>query len=392
MGLFDWLSKKLNGEPIQISGDGWADDEYLATLREEACYRDMALWNAIDLISRSISKCEIKEYQAGEEVKKEAWYMWNIEPNKNQNSSQFWRKMVASLYLNRECLVVQYNEQLLVADDFSRKPYALYEDVFENVRIGDFTFSKKFVGGEVLYWNLDSLGNSKSIQSVISAVAASYAKLLSYTVKSYQTSRGNKGVLTYDTLPKEAFGQENAWLQKQQDKYSKFLSMDSGVVSVGKGLSFDSYNRQTTYSNENTRDIRAMIDDISDFTAKAFGIPPALLRGDVQGVSDAMEQYLTFCIDPLVDMLREEIVRKFIGRSAFMRGDNFAFDTRQIKHIDVIGAAASIDKLIASGVYSVNDVRSLLGEQPLDDAKWDEHFITKNYVTFDEALKGGESE
>ena len=76
-----------------------------------------------------------------------------------------------------------------------------------------------------------------------------------------------------------------------------------------------------------------------------------------------------------------------------MKGNYLKIDTGNIKHIDVIGKAAAIDKLIASGVYCVNEIRIMLG-QPVIDETWAwEHFITKNYAGFEsllDTLKGGE--
>jgi len=392
LGLISWLSQKLNGGMVNVSGSGWCSDETLAELYTEACYRDLALWTGIDLIAKSISKCEFKTFIKGKEDKNNPeWYRWNIEPNKNQNSSAFLRKLVATLFFTDECLVVESGGQLLVADSFQRTPYALYDDVFEGVTVGNLQFQRKFYGNEVLYWNLKSLGDERSIQSVVRCVAESYAKLLAYGMKSYQTSRGNKALFKYEAIPPHVAKEDaNKWLQGQIEKYGKFLSADGGVATVGKGLSLDAFDRKSTYSNETTRDIRAMIDDISDFTAKAFGIPPALLRGDVQGISDALDQFLTFCIDPLADMLREEIVRKTIGQAGIAKGYDLIIDTSAVKHIDVLSAANNIDKLIGSGVFCVNEILKLLGSPIIDEAWAWRHFVTRNYMTFEEAMKPAE--
>lgn len=131
-----------------------------------------------------------------------------------------------------------------------------------------------------------------------------------------------------------------------------------------------------------------MIDDISDFTAKAFGVPPALLRGDVQGVSDAVDQLLTFCIDPLVDMLQEEINRKRVGQLEYIKGTKIDIDTKAIKHIDLLGVSTSIDKLISSGCFTINDIRKIVGEEPIEEEWANQFFMTKNYATVEELLKG----
>lgn len=382
MGLISWLAEKMNGAPVKVNGEGWAGE--ISELYADACYRELAMWNAIDLIAKSISKCEFKEFQAGKEKKGPEWYRWNVEPNKNQNSTEFLRKLIFMLYYRGDCLVVGEGDQLLVADSFVREPYVLYEDIFSQVTIDDFTFRKNFSGSEVFYWNINSLGDGKSIQPVLKLMLESYAKLLAYGMKSYKTSRGNKAIFRYDTIPVPEEN-KNEWIKNQYDKFGKFLSADSGIAAVGKGTDLVSFQpeRKASYSTENTRDIRSMIDDISDFTAKAFGIPPALLRGDVEGISDALDQFLTFCIDPLADMLHEEIVRKSIGRTKVLQGYDLQIDTSAIKHIDIIDAANGIDKLIGSGVCSINDILKLLGRTPINEPWADRHNLTKNYEPLD---------
>lgn len=382
MGLISWLAEKMNGAPVKVSGEGW--DGEIAELYADACYRELAMWNAIDLIAKSISKCEFKEFQAGKEKKGPEWYRWNIEPNKNQNSTEFLRKLIFMLYYRGDCLVVGEGDQLLVADSFVREPYVLYEDIFSQVTIDDFTFRKSFAGSEVFYWNMNSLGDGKSIQPVLKLMLESYAKLLAYGMKSYKTSLGNKAIFRYDTIPVPEEN-KNEWIKNQYEKFGKFLTADSGIAAVGKGTDLVSFQpeRKASYSTENTRDIRSMIDDISDFTAKAFGIPPALLRGDVEGISDALDQFLTFCIDPLADMLHEEIVRKSIGRTKVLQGYDLQIDTSAIKHIDIIDAANGIDKLIGSGVCSINDILKLLGRTPINEPWADRHNLTKNYEPLD---------
>ena len=129
-----------------------------------------------------------------------------------------------------------------------------------------------------------------------------------------------------------------------------------------------------------------MIDDVSDFTAKGFNMPPALLRGDIQGTSDAVDQFLTFCIDPLADMIQEEINRKRIGQVEFSKGTKIVIDTKTIKHIDLFSISTAIDKLIGSGVFCINDIRKATGDEIIDETVW-QHWITKNYSSVEDLLK-----
>jgi len=179
----------------------------------------------------------------------------------------------------------------------------------------------------------------------------------------------------------------------QNADFRRFAEAENAILPVYKGMDYTALSSKT-YSADSTRDIRSMIDDVTDFTARGFGIPPALLNGSVQDVSSATDQLLTFCVDPLADNIQEEINRKRYGKAGYLRGNYLRVDTSAIKHIDLLSSSGHIDKLVSSGVVCINDIRGLLG-QPLINEPWAwEHFITKNYATVEEllkALEGGET-
>jgi HK97 family phage portal protein len=389
VGFFTWLKSLFSGGEIPLSGADITTyaEEYSSTMGE-IFFREMSFWSAVNLIANAISKCEFKTFVNKKEEKRKEYYLWNIEPNKNQNANTFIHKLVSQLCQNNECLVVEQNGQLLVADSFDRKPYAVYEDVFSQVTVGDFTFNRSFMQSEVLYFKLSHC----DMRRVTNALYDSYSRLIQYSMKAYQRSRGTKGIFKYKTIPTAGTPQKEAFDALVNEKISKWLTSDNAALPLGEGQEWKELT-QKTYNNESTRDIRAQIDDIPDFTAKAFGIPPALLRGDVQGTKDALENFLTFCIDPLVDMLAAEINRKRSGYSGYSTGTYVKIDTKAIKHVDLLSVSNAIDKLVGSGAFCVNDIRELVGEPIIDETWAWEHFITRNYMPFEEALKqleGGE--
>lgn len=363
-------------------------DEYISIIGD-IYIRELAFISCVNVIANAVSKCEFKTFYQKKEVKQREYYLWNVEPNKNQNSSGFIHKWIYQLYRHNECLIIENNGQLLVADDFIRKPYALYDDVFTGVTVGDFTFARSFNQSEVLYFQLQE----KNARRVIDGLYEAYSKLIAYNMKSYLRSRGTKGKFKYDALP--AAGTENRKIFDDliNNKFKAWLNSDSGVIPLGSGQNFEELT-QRTYASDTSRDIRAMIDDISDFTARAIGMNPSLIRGDVQDTSKVVDQLLTFCIDPLVDMLSEEINRKRNGYAGFAAGTYLQIDTTTIKHIDILDVATSIEKLIGSGAFSVNDVLAACGKPQIDEPWANEHFMTKNFATFAEMMnalsgKGG---
>lgn len=380
IGLIGFIKKKLGKDIVPLSGSDL--DSALSEIYTETHIREMAFWNTVNIISNAVSKCEFKTYVRGKETKGAEYYLWNIEPNKNQNSSNFINKWLAQLYRNNEYLIIESNGQLLVADSFVKKEYALYEDTFTEVTVKDFTFNKTFKQSEVLYGRL----SEKNMRQVTNALYESYSKLIFYSMKAYQKSRGTKGIFSYETMPVAGTEERKAFDSLIGEKFKKFMESGDAILPLGRGQTYEDIGSKT-YSSESTRDIRALIDDISDFTAKGFNMPPVITRGDVQDTSKAVDQMLTFCIDPLVDNLQEEINRKRIGKAEFLKGTKVVIDTRTIKHIDILESATAVDKLISSGCYSINDIRKFMGEEPIDEEWANKHFITKNYTDIEEFLK-----
>lgn len=378
MGLVTWIKNWFSDG---LTATVEMSDEQYSQLVAETNIRELAFYSCVNMIANSISKCEFKTFEKNKEVKGKEYYLFNVEPNKNQNSSQFLHKLIYQLYKNNECLVIAEGEQLLVADSYIMKEYALLDNTFSQVQVGDYNFSKTYKMSDVLFFKLAE----KDMRKVINLLYENYGKLISYTMKAYQRSRGSRGVLNYQSIAQGDEAAKAAFTDLMNNRFKTFFENDSAVLPLAKGYEYKELGDKT-YSNEGTRDIRAMMDDVSDFTAKAFGIPPALIRGEIAGINDAMQSYLTFCIDPLIDMIQEEINRKRNGYAAFTNGTYLKIDTRNIKHVDILESATSIDKLIASGVYSINQMLDMLGEIPIAEEWGDKHFITKNYSTVEDLL------
>lgn len=375
-----WLLEKLRDGQERTTTEEMTGEDFFG-LSAEYYIRELAFWSCVNMIANAVSKCEFKTYVKGQETKGDEYYLWNIAPNLNQNSSAFMHKWIAKLYQNNEALVVEVNGQLLVADGYSRKEYALYDDIFTQVQVGDFTFERSFTQSEVLFLRL----SDKNMRPVVNGMYGVYKKLIDYGMASYCKSRGTKGVIAIDAMMTGNPEMNECYTALKNGQFTKFADAESAVLPLYRGMQFTELGNKT-YTSEGTRDIRAMIDDVLDFTAKAFGIPPTLLNGEVEGTAEALEHFLTFCIDPLVDMLQEEINRKRSGKAGYLAGTYVRIDTKCIKHVDLLSVSTAIDKLIASGAFCINDIRELVGEQPIGEEWAQKHFMTKNYSTVQDLL------
>lgn len=387
--LWEWITRAFRWKDGHTSLNEVCSE--LERVSMETHVRELAFWTCANLVANVISKSEFKTYLGGKEVQEEEYFLWNYSPNINENSSAFIHKWIAALYRCNECLLVEHQGRLHVADSFNRDCDELRGDRFSDIAVGQSVLTRTRRRQDVLFFEL----SARNVYNVVQALSIAYQRLLDSAVNGYTAANGGKYKFSYDTIPPAYNGDREQYYGELSRIIKPALSADTAIVPTGKGENIELLNKGSTYGNSTTRDIRSMINDISDFTAKGFLIPPALVRGDVQDTSDAVDQLLTFCIDPLTDMLSEEITRQRYGYEGFRNGNYLRIDTRQVRHVDLLSMAPNVDKLISSGVSSVNDIIIITGGQPIDEPWADEHFMTRNYETIKTALQnlntGGES-
>ena len=344
---------------------------------------------AINLIAGLISKCEFKTYQKGKSTKGPEYYLWNYEPNVNQNSTQFLQELIHRLCYKNEGLVFGYGNQLIIAEDFYKQEYALLETKFSNVTRKNFVFNKTFKMSDVLYFKL----NNEDVRKMFDGLYSGYENLIAAAMERYKQGGGEKVIVHIASAAKsDKKNYEQRLDDLMENRFKKFFDSKNAVLPLHEGFSVD---RQTTEqskkaANEIT-DITNLLKDAFLRAAQAFKIPAAILNGDIADVDKVTDNLLTFCIDPLADLLGEEIVRKRYGFGEFSKGNFLRIDTTCIKHMDIFSIAKDLYNTIGSGTYSIDEIREKIGDEPLNTEFSQKHFFSKNFEDI-ENMEGGEND
>lgn len=384
MGLWSWLQGRLlGGKSVEVSAETieqFLDQEKMSRLVME----EFTIHAAINLIANCISKCEFKTFFDGQETQGEEHYAWNYEPNVNQNSSQFIQELVTRLLYNNECLVVESQGQLIIAESFGKEEFALKETIFSGVSRKGYTYSRTFTMSEVLYFRL----NNQNIQRLLSNLCNGYNALLQEAIDKYEKAGGEKGTLHIDAAATGMkYGErtfEEVYEDLMNNRFKKFFNSRSAVLPLFNGFTYTKQAaEQSKKSTSEMKDITDVLTEIVETVARAFNIPAPLLRGDVSEVDKITKNFLTFCIDPICEMIQTEINRKRYGKAQVQKRNYLKIDTTTIMHIDIFDIAEKIDKLIASGMYCIDELRKKLGDAELNTEESRKHFITKNYEKLD---------
>jgi len=381
--IFEWLrGSSGTGKTVEVSC------RELWEAAQEYRIRELAFWSCVNLIANALSRCEFRTYLGGEEVKDADYWLWNFEPNTNENSTAFLHKLVAKLYSDNETLIIPTvkaagGQALVVADSWTQPDrYPVRENEYRSVTVGDMTYRKTFFEQDVLHLTL----NHCDVKPVIDGMYQSYVRLIGAAMNNYVWQNGQHWKVHVEQM---AAGNDN-WASTFQamveDQIRPFLNSTAAVLPELDGWKYENLSQKV----DNSKDagyIRALVTDVFTMTANAFLIPPVLLLGQVEGTKDAVSRFLTACVDPLADQLQEEITRKRYGYAGWKNGSYTRVDTSAINHFDLFANAANVEKLIGSG-YSYNDVQRAAGGTEIDEPWANEHYLTKNFAKAETILKG----
>lgn len=379
MGLFSWWKKKTIEQAADFL-ETESDDYAIIGRQNVLMVQEYAIYVITELIASIVSNIEFKTYgDNAEETKKDMWVSLNLHPNVNQNSTEFWMEVATRLLREGEVLICQIRDQLIIADTFTLEDKTVSGYEFTNVYRHGYKFREhKFKRKDVMYLRYSNW----SAQRIMNNIMNGYSELLDVAHNKYARSSEEKGILKIaakergDPKFKERFD-----ALKEKD-FKRFFGRGNQILPLFEGYDYLPSTSESTkkYSNEIT-DVKTLFEDALTRTAQAYKVPPGLIRGDVAGVKEAYTSLLTQCIDPIAHMISEEFTYQMHSVDQIKNGWAIEADTTCIKHIDIFDLASSIDKLIASGFLSIDEVRTKAGLRGLDTEWSRAHYMTLNYTT-----------
>lgn len=378
--LFNFVEKKIDNAEISA---------VVSKAMNELSFKELALFIGISYIANTLSKCEFKVYNNNKEVKDKLYYMLNVSPNPNQNSSQFINKFIEEYYYKGQALIVPINDGLYVADDFHLEDdNPIKENIFEDITFNNYQVRRKYRANEVFYLKLDD----KNVKSLVDSIYLQYGEVINSALSAYKKANGTK----YKLLIEQYKAGDAAFAKMFNDIVQRdlktFIENDNVVYPQYKGLDLQEFKSGNT---QNSSDIIAMRKEIFEVVAQALKIPLPMMYGNITNMNEIVKVYLSFCIDPLADMISEEFTRRYFSYEGWKNGNYIMVDTSTINHVDILECSDKLNYAIASGVTTIDELRSRIGQPELNNEFSTKHFITKNYTLAEDmlnqiSLQGGE--
>ncbi len=386
--IFDKLFKNSKGEFVNII------DILLGTNNTKNYIHTMAEAHAIDLIAKTISKCEIQTFEIKnkkvEETKGKLYWTLNIQPNFNEHGTKFIYKLMTKLLTDKTALVIIKERNgrnlLYVADSYNSSDKILYGKTFNNIYISDdegnsLKIKETYTSDNTIYYSL----KNTNLNTASENFKTNISKILNAAQKSFISANTRKWRLKYPgTQPalQDAETKKTISYEKYKEKITEgIFSEEDAVVLMSEVFDLINLNKDIS---KNLTDFDAIVKDIGDNVAQKWNIPLDVFYGTKTEKSTGTNDFITFGVDPYFELLEDGFNASLVGEESFLKGEYVKINRTNISHKDVLECGTGIDKLTANR-FSRNEINKLL-KLPNINEKWaDEHHITKNYTN----VKGG---
>lgn len=359
------------------------------------------LWQyqyALSRVSTILKSClintEWRTFTSHKIVKKEEWYRFNYAPNQREPAATFYGKLADKLITDGKALIVEMaNGDLFIADSFSFKngtELQMRNNTFVNVVIENESLNRSFKENSTAMYI--RYPKSSQLDTLLNSMQSEYVELKKLIKKGALKAMGTKYNLNVTSQAKLESITE--YLKKVQESYGPLMDADNAVFVTYKGETLTDMTEKQRGS-EVEQIIASVANNITinheivTAIGNAYGIPNNVMLGNYK--EDGVEDYsmmMTVFAKPILSLLSQAFSTFTLTKESIIAGGKIEANLNKIKFKDALSLANSVDKLVSSSSYLVNEVREMLGDEPTEDG--DIRLLTKNYDKFSKIVNGKE--
>lgn len=137
------------------------------------------------------------------------------------------------------------------------------------------------------------------------------------------------------------------------------------------GIAYADATEKITQLNRSVENnLKDQVDSFTEMFYSQLGIPMEVFNGTAD--EKTRLNYFNSTIEPILNAICEEMIRKFLTKTARTQGQSIKFFQDHFKLVPVNNIADIADKFTRNEILTANEIRSILGIKPSDDPKADE--------------------
>ena len=346
----------------------------------------IALGLAVSFVSFCASSFRFDVVLKGVRAAKAERYLLNVSPNANQSGPDFWAEIAYNLLAYGEALAVDAGGQLYIADAWTAEENPFGVNAYHSISRHGVSLDIAKPESEVLHFALPGGPDSMPIMS---SLFDGYGRLIGMASDRYVPDQ--RYTLQISSIAQGDPDFEKNYKTTVEDAIIPFLTAKKGVLPLFDGFTLNALDGQTgARTTSEATDYQNLVTEAIKKAAALYHIPPGLLLGEAVTNDGLLDDFLSFCIQPIANIIQTELTRKRLSPSDVMAGGRIICDISQVVHFDVLRKSAQVEKLIGSGYYTIDEMREKAGEIPTGDPIAQQRMVTKNFETSPEGgEKGG---
>lgn len=171
--------------------------------------------------------------------------------------------------------------------------------------------------------------------------------------------------------------------KKQAEERRKDIEMQLAGSKYGIAYT-DGTERITQLNRPVENNLLNQIEYLMNMLYSQLGVTPEILNGTAS--EDAMINYSTRTVEPILSAIVDEMKRKFLTKTARTQGHSIIFSSEPFKLVPASKIADIAEKFVGNEVLTPNEVRSVIGFKPAEDPKADE--LRNRRLNQDDANEG----
>ena len=374
--MFNFLTQNRKGELVDLLDVIGVN---LTRLQQAA----LAKHKAIGMIAKAIAQSEIVVTDGHQRVTDDVYYRLNVRPNDNQTGTDFWYRVVAKLLEDGDALIVRVPEsgKYYLATSYTTDNYVMFGKTYRNVTITDgvdqMTFARTIYADDALHLKY----SSDKIRLYTDNALRSLNEVLNAIATMEKVSRTPFFKYKVDATTTFATKDKNGKIQKLMlddvvaRLESQLKSKDLQVIKEPTGTSLEYLGISSTVT---AAEINSIAAEIGHLAAQAYDIPESVFDGTISEKSDATNEFITYAVAPVAEVINDTLHAKLIGEDDFIRGERCFVWLAHFKHIDVIDAASNLDKLRGIG-FTLDELFEMVGYPALNTEFSTQRALTLNY-------------
>lgn len=155
MGVWENIKKTFKNEDASEENPNVSVIDVATSTTWNKCKDDTVMWQleyAFAVVANTLKtflvNTDWKTYRAGEVIKGEEWFRFNVSPNRRQTAADFYGQLANKLVYDGQALIIELaNGELFVADSFTFKDgqqLMMKNNTFTQVVLGTTTLNRSF--------------------------------------------------------------------------------------------------------------------------------------------------------------------------------------------------------------------------------------------------------